>query len=115
MTYKTELTEGILVIRMSGDLLGTADENDIFITIQKHIEAGQVHCATQISDINYMNSTGLSVLIRMLTKFRNSGGEMFLVKPSQQAEKLLLITKLNSIFSVADTVENAISELKAKI
>lgn len=115
MEYKIDITDGVIVINMKGDLLGTADENDIFATIQKQIDEGKTLCAAEISQINYMNSTGLSVLIRMLTKFRNSGGEMLLVKPSQQAEKLLLITKLNSIFTTVASIEAAVNELKTKL
>jgi anti-sigma B factor antagonist len=38
---------------------------------------------------------------------------MILVKPSEKIEKLLLITKLNNIFSIVDSKEEAIDLLKA--
>jgi anti-sigma B factor antagonist len=58
-----------------------------------------------------MNSSGIGVLITLLTKFRNHEGEMVLIKPSETIRKLLIITKLNKIFSINETREAAIKSL----
>jgi len=42
-------------------------------------------------------------LITILTKFRNKGGEVYLMKPSENVQKLLVITKLNAIFQIIQT------------
>jgi anti-sigma B factor antagonist len=65
-----------------------------------------------IAKIRFINSSGIGVLITILTKFRNKGGEVVLVKPSEQLKKLLIITKLNSIFTVVEDKEAAINQLK---
>jgi anti-sigma B factor antagonist len=49
------------------------------------------------------------VLITILTKFRNKGGEVYLMKPSENVQKLLVITKLNAIFQI---VQNETDVLK---
>ena len=68
-------------------------------------------CAVDISQIGYMNSTGLSLLIRLLTRFRNNGGDLVLVNPSEQVKKLLVITKLNAIFTISVNREEAVRTL----
>ena len=65
-----------------------------------------------ISNVRYINSSGIGVLITILTKFRNKGGEVVLIKPSEQVKKLLIITKLNAIFNVVEKKEEAIERLK---
>ena len=56
------------------------------------------------------------MLITILTKFRNKGGEVYLMKPSETVQKLLVITKLNAIFHIIQTEEevlkNAIEHAK---
>ena len=42
----------------------------------------------------------------MLTKMRNVGGEVYLTAPSEHVKKLLIITKLNNIFTVFDSVDD---------
>jgi anti-sigma B factor antagonist len=57
-------------------------------------------CIIDISGLRYINSSGIGVLITILTKFRNKGGEVYLMKPSESVKKLLAITKLNAIFQI---------------
>ena len=70
------------------------------------------YCLIDISDVRYINSSGIGVLITLLTKFRNKGGELFLIKPSEHVQKLLIITKLQAIFNIVDTEQEALSKIK---
>ena len=69
-------------------------------------------CAIDISNVRYINSSGIGVLITVLTKFRNKDGELVLINPSEHVKKLLIITKLNAIFNVVDNEKEAVIELK---
>jgi len=72
-------------------------------------------CIIDISQLRYINSSGIGVLITILTKFRNKGGEVYLLNPSESVRKLLIITKLNSIFNIVATEEEAITQSKKVI
>jgi anti-sigma B factor antagonist len=48
----------------------------------------------------------------MLTKFRNKGGELYLLKPSESVQKLLVITKLNSIFQIVQSEDEVLKAVK---
>jgi anti-sigma B factor antagonist len=65
-----------------------------------------------LSQVRYISSSGIGVLITILTKMRNAGGEVFLSSPSEHVKKLLIITKLNNIFNVFETLEEALEQLK---
>ncbi len=111
MTYTHKISDNILFITMEGDLLGMSDEQKILEFIKDFTEKDINRCAVDISSIGYMNSTGLSLLIRLLTRFRNNGGELVLVSPSEQVRKLLVITKLNAIFTVVNSEVEATKTL----
>ncbi|WP_291726357.1 STAS domain-containing protein [Bernardetia sp.] len=108
MNFTHTVKEKILFLELEGDLLGANKENEVLEVVKEQIEEKITSCVVDISKVGYMNSTGLSFLIRLLTRFRNAGGDLVLLKPSEQAKKLLVITKLNNIFSVATTEEEAI-------
>jgi anti-sigma B factor antagonist len=55
--------------------------------------------------VRYISSSGLGLLITLLTKMKNAGGELLLTAPSEHVKKLLLITKLNGIFKVFDSID----------
>jgi anti-sigma B factor antagonist len=109
MTIEHEFRNDALIIRISGDLIG--EDNGVGIleivnnAIQKQIFTGII----DISKLRYINSSGIGVLITILTKFRNKGGEVYLMKPSENVQKLLVITKLNAIFQI---VQNESEVLK---
>ncbi len=112
MNYSSEIKDEVMVLSIDGDLIGDNDEVQLIEEITSHIANNILLCAIDISAIRFINSSGIGILITILTKFRNKGGEVMLVKPSDQVKKLLIITKLNSIFTVVEDEETAISQLK---
>ena len=112
MKYTSEIKDSILVVSLSGDLIGEDNGFALLELVNDTIAQGIINCVIDISDLRYINSSGIGVLITVLTKFRNKGGEVYLVKPSESVKKLLIITKLNAIFNVADNTDQAIAKLK---
>lgn len=111
MTFKEKVVGGVLVFHIQGDLLGEQDGPMFMETANDHLINGITLCAIDISEVRYINSSGLGVFIALLTKFRNEGGEVVLVNPSEKINQTLLITKLTSIFTIADNEEQAIQIL----
>ena len=112
MEYSFEEKEGILIFKLTGDLIGENNGPQLMEIAQDKVNDGVFFCAIDISELRYINSSGIGVLITLLTKFRNKNGELVLINPSPQVKKLLIITKLIAIFSVVDTMEEAMSQLK---
>lgn len=111
MEYSHEIVNNVLVLKLSGDLIGENHGPELISIINDAINEDIIFCAIDIQNVRYINSSGIGVLITILTKFRNKGGEVVLIKPSESVEKLLIITKLNSIFTVVSNIEHAFREL----
>jgi anti-sigma B factor antagonist len=108
MKYSHETKNGMLIIKLDGDLIGENDGTGILSIAADAIQQKVLKCIIDISGLRYINSSGIGVLITILTKFRNKGGEVFLLKPSENVQKLLVITKLNSIFQIIKSEEEAL-------
>jgi anti-sigma B factor antagonist len=100
MTVEQELKKEVLIIRISGDLIGEDNGAGLLEIVNNAIQKQVLTCIIDISKLRYINSSGIGVLITILTKFRNKGGEVYLMKPSENVQKLLVITKLNAIFQI---------------
>jgi anti-sigma B factor antagonist len=59
-----------------------------------------------------INSSGIGVFITLLTKARKKEGDVVIVNPSSYISNLLMITKLNSIFQIFDSTNEALEMLK---
>lgn len=66
----------VLKIDIEGDLIGQQNENQILNYVEEQVPSHITLAAVDISKVNHMNSSGLTVLIRLLTRFRNRSGEL---------------------------------------
>ncbi|MEQ8582061.1 MAG: STAS domain-containing protein [Marinoscillum sp.] len=112
MNYKHTTASDQLRLVFNGDLIGENNGPELVELVNDSLAKGMKYCLIDISDVRYINSSGIGVLITLLTKFRNKGGELFLIKPSEHVQKLLIITKLQAIFNIVDTEQEALSKIK---
>lgn len=108
MNFAQEIRSKTLILRISGDLIGEDKDSKLVASVNDAVSHQVLTCVIDISGLRYINSSGIGVLITLLTKFRNKGGEVYLMNPSESVKKLLAITKLNAIFQVVSTEEEAI-------
>ena len=87
MKYSSEVENNVLTLTLSGDLIGEESGMELIELASQQIEQGVLSCVIDISELRYINSSGIGVLITILTKFRNKGGEVCLVKPSENVKK----------------------------
>ena len=112
MIFEKEVRDNLLVLRLSGDLIGEDNGANIIEKVNNAIQENIRVCIIDISKLRYINSSGIGVLITILTKFRNKGGEVYLMKPSETVQKLLVITKLNAIFQIIQNEEEVLKTAK---
>ena len=108
MNFKNEIKNNKLVLSLSGDLIGEDNGASVIEVVADAIQKKIMTCIVDISGLRYINSSGIGVLITILTKFRNKGGEVYLMKPSESVQKLLVITKLNAIFQIVQSEEEVL-------
>jgi anti-sigma B factor antagonist len=75
-----------------------------------HEETGPV--LINFEGINYMDSTGLGELIGYLQKFEDRERKMALLNPSHRILALLKITKLDTVFKIFESKEDALHYLE---
>lgn len=62
-----------------------------------------------LAGVNRMNSSGLGLLINVLTTYKNNGGQLKLINVTSRVSNLLEITKLDKIFDIYDSLESALN------
>ena len=115
MKIEHTLENNILLIRLEGDMIGGPETQKLMDLANNTIDDSLLLAAVDLSGVRFINSTGIGVLVSLLTKFRNRGGELILINPSEHIRKLLIITKLNAIFTIAEDSTNAIQLLKESL
>lgn len=97
------------IISLEGELIDKTQASGLLHSIDGLIEKGEGKFVFDLAGIQYLNSSGLNVLINVLTKSRKEGGDVIITNVSKKVNQLFLITKLNTIFTMAESKEAAIS------
>lgn len=99
---------GIVVLEPKGKIMGGPDATILHDQLHELIGQGKRKVVIDLSRVEWMNSTGLGILISGLTTLRNNGGELKLARVTDKIESLLTITKLITVFENFDEVDEAV-------
>lgn len=73
----------------------------------KLVGQGSIHVVVDLSRVEFLDSTGLGVLVGALKRLRAVGGTLGLVCAHERLLKVFRITALDRVFALYDTVEAA--------
>jgi len=111
MNYHFKLVRGVIIISIKDVEFFSTDSEEVIDTIKSEIEKGNSAFIIDLQKVSYLNSSGINLLIAMLTAIRNRGGELVLTSISAKIKNVLIITKLNSIFNVKNSVPEGVDFL----
>lgn len=96
-------------------VLAVAGEIDVYTAPQLRerlvglAEPGDGDAVVDLSEVTFVDSTGLGVLVGGLKRFREAGHDMALVVTQPQILKVFEITGLTSVFSIHPSASDAVS------
>ena len=101
--------DGIIILEPKGKIMGGPDASLFHDKLYEYIEKNQKKVIIDLSMVDWMNSTGLGILISGYTTLKNNDGKLKLARVTDKIQSLLTITKLVSVFEAYDTVDEAIT------
>lgn len=109
MKIKTTEKYGAVVIELKGNVMGGDDTKGFNELLHKLVDEGKLNVIVDLSDVKFMNSSGLGMLIGGLTTMKKANGSLKLARVTEKIESLLIITKLVTIFEFYETVDEAVN------
>ena len=88
----------VVVLDVDGRIMGGPDSEAFQETIKALVADGKRKVLVNLEGVNWVNSTGLGILIAGFQELQRSGGRLKLVNVSDRIESLLAVTKLSTIF-----------------
>jgi anti-sigma B factor antagonist len=81
--------------------------------LSKIIEEGHRKILVNLTQVGYMDSSGFGALLGATKRLRPEGGKLGLVGCNQVISRMLKITRLNTIFDLFETEEDALRAFAA--
>ncbi|MBP8824534.1 MAG: STAS domain-containing protein [Flavobacteriales bacterium] len=106
--------QGAKVFHLHGRLMDQQQADHLMQVLDTHLKSNEgVNVVLDMGELVYMNSTGLNIMISVFTRTRNAGGQVVLAAISHGVRQLFVVTKLDTVFPILDTVELALAKLRA--
>lgn len=104
--------DDVQVIRLRGSLTLGAPVNDLRQTLDHALNAGDSNFVLNLSDVRWVDSSGVGVLVKSLTSAKQVGGSLKLVNPSKPALQTLKMCNLLPLFEVYAEESDAIESFR---
>jgi anti-sigma B factor antagonist len=111
-SYKITNKGHFAIVEMSGNLIDKNQATPLLDEVQEMITKGLNTFVITMENFRYLNSNGLNVLVNILTKSRKNGGDTTICCISDKIKELLIITKLNTVFTITDDLPSAIKQFQ---
>jgi len=99
---------GVLVVEVEGQLI-VGNRQELKATIQQALDNGERKLLVDFAKTGYIDSSGLGALVSISKKVREQGGELRLSGLNEDLRSLFELTKLDTLFAIADSSAQALT------
>lgn len=111
MSFKAELSviDTVLVVSLEGKVLEENLLKQLLADIDKQLSSVKGKLIIDLKNLDYINSTGINFFIKTLTKARVNNGDLILSGAHGSVLTIVKISKMNEVFTMTETLEEALT------
>ena len=110
MKFHTKgLGKGVLVVHLDGKL-NMVHAPHLRDLINSHVLAGDNRISIDLTNVDFIDSSGLGALVNGLKVTRQAGGDLRIAAPTEQAKLVLGLTNLDRVLKIYPDAETAFNE-----
>ncbi len=103
--------EGASILTLTGEV-EVANAAQVRDAALKLVESGPRFLVVDLSGVDYMDSTGLGMLVGLLKRLKEKGGDLLIAGPQPRVRKLFDITGLAQVLRIYEDVPLALKEVR---
>jgi anti-sigma B factor antagonist len=107
MSFRVSKQDGVTVVDVEGQLI-VGNRQELKQRVLEELDKGDRRFVVDFSNTGYIDSSGLGVLVSLSKKIREQGGELRLASLNEDLRTLFELTKLDTLFRIADTRDAAL-------
>lgn len=112
MKHTVTEKNGLVILALSGKIMGGPEATEINDLINRLIDEQKTKIVMDLKNVELMNSSGLGILIGAVHLLKNNQGGLRLIHVPDKIKSLLKSTKLNTVFDVFGTLEEAVASFQ---
>ena len=112
MKIKKNPKEDVMVLELSGKIMGGPDYEKFHSEVKALINEGYIDILLDFSKVVWINSTGIGLLITGYHTLKKNGGRMKICSVGPRVESIIMVTQLDRVFDVFEKCEEAVSSFE---
>ncbi len=112
MKIKRREVEGITILDLSGEMYGGPDNMKLVDMITELVDDKKLDLILNLSKVKWISSTGLGIMVSARSRYAKEGGVIKLMSPNDRVLGILQVTRLNLIFDVFPSEQEALESFK---
>ncbi|AYJ50685.1 STAS domain-containing protein [Rhodococcus sp. P1Y] len=109
-TYETRTIDGGAVVLAPQGRLNMVAAPTLRAQLHGLVEGGNSRIVVDLSETEFIDSSGLGALVSGLKAARQAGGDLRIATPSQQVETVLELTNLNRVLRTYTSIDAAFAD-----
>ena len=109
MTKNIRQVGDVTVVDLNGRIALGEESAALRDMVANLLSEGHVKILLNLAGVDYIDSSGLGTLVSSVASVRRVGGEMKLVNLSSKVDDLMEVTRLYTVFDIADNEEAALA------
>lgn len=109
---KESIVSGVLVLALETPRIDAANAPDFRVLLLERIDAGHTQIVLDLASVQFMDSSALGALIAAVKRMR-AIGTIALARANPTVSRLLTLTRMDKVFTIAATVDDAVAQLAA--
>src|SRR5882762_10484650 len=101
------LDSGVAIITISGRLALGGETEKLDAAVNTLLAADQKKVVLDITSLDYVDSSGIGMLVSSLTKFKKAGGDLKVAGANARIRRIFAMTGVETMMPIFDTVAAA--------
>lgn len=107
LELKITTHKNVTIIDLIGQMISEEDSLLLQHKVEELINAGKSQLILNLKALKLINSSGINIFIKTLTKSRIHAGDVLLAEINGTVQKVFEISKLDEVFTIYSSVEIA--------
>ena len=112
MKIKQSLQGDVMVLQVSGKIMGGPDHEKFQGEVKELIAEGYVDVLLNMSKVSWVNSTGLGILVSAFHTLKKNSGRLKICEVNDRIDNILNVAQLKLVFETFDKCDEALASFQ---
>lgn len=113
MAFQIHIEDDTVVVVIQGKLMGGPATQTCHKQMKHLIEEGHQQIVIDMAGVEWVNSSGLGMLVACYTSCRNANSHLKIAGATEKTKGLLKMTKLDTVLDCYDTTKQAVENFRS--